>query len=474
MIARPRLLTSLAGRVVLLAVVVALASTLVTAAVVVQGAGSQNQAQRQAMAARDAETLAAVIEDRNAVTVSETGETVDTPSLAALQRVLTQRGAVSVVVRPGKAFDTGGPFTEADVRNAQAHGRMAAVRTVEGLRWAVAGVVARKRVVLVAEPVQLSQLNQQQRREIALMIVLGLLGGGLAGLVLARGVTRPLAAVADVARRLTAGERQVRVPVGGPREVGDVAVALEALSTALGRSEARQKAFLLAVSHELRTPLTSVSGWAEAIADGALRADEVHGAAVIVRDEAGRLQRRVEDLLALARLEAHSFQLEWAEVDVGALLRAAAVAFAPRAAAAHVPLKVQAPAEGPTITSDGERLRQMLDALADNALRVLPPGAPLVFGCIEEAPGWLRIEVRDGGPGLAPQDLAVAFERGVLTERYRGTRAVGSGLGLALVGELARRLGGWARASPAPEGGAAFAVVLPVDPQPDRGLAGAL
>jgi signal transduction histidine kinase len=55
----------------------------------------------------------------------------------------------------------------------------------------------------------------------------------------------------------------------------------------------------------------------------------------------------------------------------------------------------------------------------------------------------------------------VAFERGVLTQRYRGSRAVGSGLGLALVGELARRLGGHAQASPAAEGGVCFAVLLP-------------
>jgi two-component system, OmpR family, sensor kinase len=74
------------------------------------------------------------------------------------------------------------------------------------------------------------------------------------------------------------------------------------------------------------------------------------------------------------------------------------------------------------------------------------------------------VEVRDDGPGLAPEDLAVAFERGHLTERYRGRRPVGSGIGLALVGELARRLGGWAEASRAPEGGARFVIHLPAAP----------
>ena len=197
------------------------------------------------------------------------------------------------------------------------------------------------------------------------------------------------------------------------------------------------------------------------MADGALDPSDMPGAAAVVRDEAARLQRRVEDLLALARLEADDFRLERGPVDVAALLRAAADAFAPRAAVGGVELRVEAPASGPVISADGERLRQAVDALADNALRVLPSGAPLVFACVAGDPGWVRVEVRDGGPGLPAQDLAVAFERGVLTQRYRGTRAVGSGLGLALVGELARRMGGYAHAAAAPEGGVAFAVVLP-------------
>ena len=91
---------------------------------------------------------------------------------------------------------------------------------------------------------------------------------------------------------------------------------------------------------------------------------------------------------------------------------------------------------------------------------MLPPDAPLVLA-VRPTRRRRCVEVRDGGPGLPEDDLAVAFERGRLTERYRGDRPVGTGLGLALVGELARRLGGVAEAYPAPEGGVAFALVLP-------------
>ena len=99
----------------------------------------------------------------------------------------------------------------------------------------------------------------------------------------------------------------------------------------------------------------------------------------------------------------------------------------------------------------------MLDGLLENALRVVPAGAPVVLAVrpagADPAHGG-AVEVRDGGPGFTDDDLAVAFERGALHQRYRGVRKVGSGLGLALAARLVRRLGGEIDAGHAPEGGA--------------------
>jgi signal transduction histidine kinase len=74
----------------------------------------------------------------------------------------------------------------------------------------------------------------------------------------------------------------------------------------------------------------------------------------------------------------------------------------------------------------------------------------------------VSIEVRDGGPGLRPEDAEVAFERGVLRERYRDSRPVGTGLGLSIASRLTSRLGGHIRAGTAVAGGAVFTVTLPV------------
>jgi signal transduction histidine kinase len=101
-----------------------------------------------------------------------------------------------------------------------------------------------------------------------------------------------------------------------------------------------------------------------------------------------------------------------------------------------------------------------VDGLCENALRVVPQGAPLVLAVRADADAGV-LEVRDGGPGFTDDDLAVAFDRGALHRRYRGIRKVGSGLGLALAARLVHRLGGTIEAGHAPEGGARFTVTLP-------------
>ena len=110
---------------------------------------------------------------------------------------------------------------------------------------------------------------------------------------------------------------------------------------------------------------------------------------------------------------------------------------------------------------DPQRLRQAVDGLLENALRMTPRGAPVVLAV--RAEGMVAVlEVRDGGPGLTDDDLSVAFERSALSTRYRGQRQVGTGLGLAIVERIVVRLGGVVEAGHAPEGGARFTIRLPV------------
>jgi two-component system sensor histidine kinase BaeS len=247
--------------------------------------------------------------------------------------------------------------------------------------------------------------------------------------------------------------------------VAEVADAVNTLAGALSHSEARQREFLLSVSHDLRTPLTAIVGYAESLAGEVIAPEHTAEVGGVVLAEARRLERLVGDLLDLARLDARDVRVEIADVDLTELVDAAAGIWSTRCAGEGVVLRLESDGRPQPIRTDAGRVRQALDGLLENALRMTPAGAPVVLASRLDD-GDAVLEVRDGGPGLTDDDLAVAFERGELHRRYRGVRRVGTGVGLAIVHRLVTRLGGTVTAGRAPEGGVAFTIRLPVPGPP--------
>lgn len=254
---------TLTSRVVALAVAVALAGALITGLALARASGSTNREQA-AVALRIQANLMAAVQSARANRLAE-GQVA--PSVRAMQRALeADLGVVSAVVDTTQSGAwLPAPFTADDLTALRAGRALRARRVTGGRSWIIAGRLTRTDdAILLAQPVdRVLGLTGPQGRRLVIGLLLGLGGGALAGLVLVRTVTRPLARVAEVARRLSAGRRDVRVPAGGPLEVADVAQALNGLAHALTISEQRQKVFLMSVSHELRTPLTAVTGYAE-------------------------------------------------------------------------------------------------------------------------------------------------------------------------------------------------------------------
>lgn len=344
----------------------------------------------------------------------------------------------------------------ADARTAQDGGTAAGDRRIRGVRYLVEvqPVEGDGGVVLLQPLSEARAVTTRVVRRLLLALLLGLGAAVLIGVVVARRLSEPLVRAAGAAHRLAAGDRSVRLVEDGPEEVADLSHSLNALAQALATSEGREREFLLSVSHELRTPLTGIRGFAEALSEGV--GDPVEAGRTI-EAEAVRMQRLVSDLLDLARAGADDFRLDLAPVDLTSLVTEAATVWQHRCAEVGVPFTTEVPPYPVVVRTDAGRVRQVLDGLAENALRVTPEGRPIVLAVQDGG----VLQVRDGGPGLAPEDLPVAFERSVLYERYRGVRQVGTGLGLALVGTLVARLGGTAEAGRAPEGGASFTVRLP-------------
>ena len=458
---------TLAGRIALVTTAVAVV------AVLVAGLVSLSLVNRAGDA--DARRTLSALADAAAEGASGSGRLGDGPAVGR-PRTRNQLNALKIdftfLTRAGTT--SGGPadglasraLTGTERQEVVAGRSISLTRDVGSVRTLVEARPATVGGVVLAQSISDASFAGDAVKRIALSLLIGLAVAALAGVLLARLLARPLRQAAQTALLLAAGARDVRVPPEGPAEVAEVADSLNALSAALATSEGRQREFLLSVSHELRTPLTAITGFAESLADGVTTGPDVQPVARTVLGEAHRLERLVSDLLDLARLGAQDFRIDLRPVDLTALMETAGEVWRARCEAVGVVGRTDLPRHPLLCVTDPTRVRQVVDGLAENALRVTPAGRPVLLG-LYETPGFAVLQVRDGGPGLSPEDLPVAFERSVLYERYRGVRQVGTGVGLALVRGLTTRLGGSVDAGRAPEGGACFTVRLPLQPAPN-------
>lgn len=295
-----------------------------------------------------------------------------------------------------------------------------------------------------------------------------LIAFGVAVLVawaIARRLTRPIAAMETTARSIAAGDLQARVDTEhlSDDELGSLGRTINAMATELDDARGHERAFLLSVSHDLRTPLTSIRGYAEAIADGTVEGPEARiRAAGVIASESRRLERLVADLLDLARLDAHQFSLHPGPVDARVVAADAVEAFAPAAREVGVQLTV-APGAPVPATADAQRLAQVVANLVENALKYATTSVAVAL-VADGADVVLTVD--DDGPGIPPADLPRVFER-LYTSRPAAGRAFGTGIGLAIVRELAHAMGGAAHVEPVDGsasglGGTRFVVRLPL------------
>jgi len=301
-------------------------------------------------------------------------------------------------------------------------------------------------------------------------IVLLLLGVPLA-LWLSRSVSRPLARLAAATGIVARGDIPVELPVDGPSEVAQASAAFNAMAQEVARGREAQRQLVADLRHDLRTPITVIGGFAEALRDGTAQGPAIGRAAELIAEEAGRLERMLGDLGALADLERGGRPLEPVRLDGGALMRQAAARFGPTAAARgqHVAVEsgaAQLPLVGDALATDRIIANLVANAMAHTRSRIWLEARPVAAtdAPIGGAGGWsgqagVLLAVRDDGPGIPAEILPRVFDR-----FFRGDPSrvgPGSGLGLSIVAELAVAQGGRAFAESKPGLGARVGVVLP-------------
>ncbi len=215
--------------------------------------------------------------------------------------------------------------------------------------------------------------------------------------------------------------------------------------TEIRRLETVRRDFVANVSHELKTPLTSISGYAETILTDRPEPDVARRFLETILSNARRMQRLVDGLLDLSRIESGRWQPELEEVDVAVTIEDVWGGAAERAAARRVELSLDVAAGAESVAADPDGLRQVLRNLIDNALRYSPPGGRITCRSRRDGEGTV-ISVSDTGPGIAGEHLPRIFERFYRADHSRSREEGGTGLGLAIVKHLVEAHGGrvWA------------------------------
>ncbi len=296
-----------------------------------------------------------------------------------------------------------------------------------------------------------SVVTDRTRRSVLLMTLLGVAVVGIsAGIAVwqSRRLARPVARLAGVATRLGHGDFTVTTEKSGVPEVDAVGEALDRTARRIDRLITRERRLSEDVSHQLRTPVTSLRVTLEAARlDPAADRDRAIDEAIV---EVDRLERTIDDLLALARAEPSVRP----ETELDEVLRRVDSAWEARLARVRRTLRVSFERGLPTVAVSDRAVGQILDVLVDNAAR---HGAGTITISARPASGGVMVEVADEGPGVVGDPESV-FER-------RVSSGGGTGIGLALARSLAEAEGGrlvLRNAGPRP----VFVLVLPAASSP--------
>lgn len=285
---------------------------------------------------------------------------------------------------------------------------------------------------------------------------------------LGRTVVRPLAATSRAMTAVPRPEAVMALPHSPVREVASIAAALQAMGADLHAARQRQsdveeqrRQFIAAIAHDLRTPLFTLRAYLDGLRDGlATTPDKASQYIEVCRASAGTLDHLVADLFTYARMEFLGQKPSFEPVDIAAVVRDAAEAQRPRAAAAGITLTASTSARPVTISADAHLLTRVVANLLDNALGHTPEGGHITLACTATT-DEVCLTVTDDGPGIPAGDLPHLFTALYRGEASRSRATGGAGLGLTIAHSIVLAHHGRLTAGNIAPHGAIFTVRIP-------------
>ena len=331
------------------------------------------------------------------------------------------------------------------------------------------------------------------RRTLLAIFAAGLLVSAVAGVFIARTVSRPVQTLVRGVRHIERGEYGRPIAAERPDELGELAAAINHMMSGIAEREERirthveatiraeeasraKSQFLATMSHELRTPLNAIIGFSQVLAKGSygeLNAKQAEFVTTILG--AGRhLLSLINDILDLSKIEAGRMTLDLERFDFGASLREVLATVETLARPKSIVLGADVEDGLPEVTADPGKVKQILYNLLSNAIKFTPErGSVSVLVGIDGAaagggPGLLRVAVVDTGIGIKPEDQERIFGAFEQVDSSYAREQQGTGLGLALTKKLVEMHGGriWVESEGVAKKGSTFTFVIPTAPEP--------
>jgi len=293
-----------------------------------------------------------------------------------------------------------------------------------------------------------------------------LIAAVLASYFISRQVVGPVQQMMALSHRIAKGEYGERLKVSGSvqynqlDELDQLGLSFNQMADKLEKTEAMRRQLIGDVTHELRTPLAAIKGYMEGLMDGVIPATP--DSYQQVYSEADRLQRLVDDLQELSRVEAGAYQLKLESISPDDLIESVVKHLGRQFEEKEILLETKLNANLPLVSVDKDRILQVLTNLVGNALQYTSTGGRVTLTAAKEK-NEIVISVSDTGIGISPDHLPFIFNRFYRTDKSRARASGGSGIGLTIAQALIKAHHGRIWAESTGEGkGSIFHFSLPI------------
>lgn len=245
-------------------------------------------------------------------------------------------------------------------------------------------------------------------------------------------ISRPLKEINNAAKIIAGGEFRNRLHINTQDEIGELAESFNQMVTDLQNLEEMRRGFIANVSHELRTPMTSIRGFIEGIIDGTIPYEKQKDYLSIVRDETIRLNRLVNDLLDLAKMEAGEMKLTFKNFNINELIRRCIIKLENLIISKNIQIEAAFETDEIFVEADADAIERVIINLIHNAIKFTNDFGTIIITTSNKK-DKVYIEIQDDGVGIDVEEINNVWERFYKSDKSRGRDKGGTGLGLAIV-----------------------------------------